>query len=347
MKALALNIAALLMQIPAAHSMPQEHSRPLTSWAEQLSYDIPMRLLQMPVPFEMEYNSEVKRQLTDYLRQGRRDTERMLGRASMYFPIFEHYRQKYNLPEVLKYIPLLESRLTPTVQSEAGAVGLWQFMPATAEHYRLRIDEYVDERMNPYRATEAAMKMLVQLHEEFGDWSLALAAYNCGPGRVRYAIRRTGCDDFWSIQHLLPRQTRRYLPALIATTYVARYYSLHGLLPKPKKHFHQPFQVFRIQYALDLNDIAHHCKISRQLLSQLNPGFLKDYIPYSTRGRYLILPEEALLKFQQYIIKESRKSTHSYAVAVLDSHQRPPILKNLHTYSMDKGKTGGRLQVEI
>ncbi len=324
MKALVLILATYCFPLTAAFSMPQAQTQqPPSSWAEQLSYAIPARLLQMPMPFDIEYNAEVRRQLTDYLRQGRRSTEFMLARRSMYFPIFEHYRLKYKLPEILKYIPLLESRLVPTALSEAGAAGLWQFMPATAEHYRLHIDEYVDERMNPYQATEAAMSMLARLFEEFGDWSLALAAYNCGPGRVRYAVRQTGCDSFWDIEHLLPYQTRRYLPALIATVYVARYHELHGLAPGPKKPYHQPFKVFRIQYALDLNDIAARCKVSRKLLSRLNPGFLQDYIPYSERGRYLILPEEVLLNFQQYIIKESRKSERSYAIAVLDSQQQP------------------------
>ncbi|MCB0579339.1 MAG: transglycosylase SLT domain-containing protein [Phaeodactylibacter sp.] len=325
MKALALTLTLALSPFLAAYATPgQQAARTEAPWQEQLSYDIPVRLLQMPVSFPIEYNAEVKRQLTDYLRRGRRETEKMLARTALYFPIFEYYLKKYNLPNELKYIPLLESRLQPAAESSAGAVGLWQFMPATAGHYRLQIDEYVDERMNPYQATEAAVSMLSRLYEELGDWSLALAAYNCGPGRVRAAVRRTGCHNFWDIQHLLPRQTQRYLPALAATIYVAKFYGLHGLQPDPKKPLYQPFQVFKVQHSLDLGEIARHCKVSRHLLSRLNPGFLQDYIPYSDRGRYLILPEDALASFQRYIIKESRRAKQSYAIAVLSSHSHLP-----------------------
>lgn len=327
MKATALTLTILFFPLLPMYATPQKTElKEAASWPEQLSYEIPLRLLQMPLPFSVEYNAEARRQLTDYLRQGRRETERMLARTALYFPIFEHYLRKYGLPDELKYIPLLESRLVPTAESSAGAAGLWQFMPATAGHYGLHIDEYVDERMNPYQATEAAVEMLAQLYEKFGDWSLALAAYNCGPGRVEAAVRRTGCRNFWDIQHLLPRQTRRYIPALIATIYVARNHCRHGLVPDPKKPLHQPFQVFRVQRALHLNDIARHCGISSRLLYRLNPGFLQDHIPYSSRGRYLILPEEALPDFQKYIIKESRKSKESYAIAVLNSHGHLPVI---------------------
>ncbi len=344
MRALALALTIFLTPLLTANAAPQKFKAQATaSWPEQISYEIPLRLLQMPLPFSVEYNAEVRRQVTDYLRQGRRETEKMMARSALYFPIFEYYLQKYGLPDVLKYIPLLESRLVPTAVSPVGAAGLWQFMPATAEHYRLHIDEYVDERMDPYQATEAALQMLSRLYEDFGDWSLALAAYNCGPGRVKAAVDKTGCHNFWDIQHLLPQQTRRYLPALIATVYVARHYARHGLQPRSPKQFNQPFQVFRVQHALDLNDIARHCSISRRRLSRLNPGFLQDYIPSSSRGRYLILPEETLADFQKYIIKESRKSKESYAVAVLYSRGGNPAPNNQN----GGDKKAGPLKAEI
>ncbi|MCB0585616.1 MAG: lytic transglycosylase domain-containing protein [Phaeodactylibacter sp.] len=344
MRALALALTLLsLPALSAAHENPQRQlKQEAASWPEQLSYDIPLRLLQIPVSFPVEYTAEVRRQITDYLQLGRRETEKMLARTSLYFPIIEHYLQEFNLPDELKYIPLLESRLIPTAESPVGALGLWQFMPATAGHYQLQIDEYVDERMNPYQATEAALRMLAGLHRDFGDWSLALAAYNCGPGRVRSAIRQTGCHNFWDIEHLLPRQTQRYLPALIATIYVANYFRLHGLSPDPKK-LHQPFQVFKVQHSLNLADIARHCKVTRRQLHRLNPGFLQDFIPHSGRGRYLILPEKALPDFQKYIIKESRKSKESFAIAVLNSHHYQPAAKG----ARDRVKKGIRPKADI
>lgn len=338
MKVLALTLTLLLSPFLKAYATScQPVPQPKPSWREQISYDIPVRLLQMPLPFPVEYNEEIQRQLTDYLQRGRRETEKMLARTALYFPIFEYYLRKHGLPDDLKFIPLLESRLLLEAESSVGAVGLWQFMPATARHYQLQIDEYVDDRMNPYQATEAAVKMLAHLYKGFGDWSLVLAAYNCGPGRVRAAVRKTGCKNFWDIQHLLPRQTQRYLPALAATIYVARHYSKHGLQPAPQQKYLQPFQAFKVQHALNLNDIARHCKVSRQLLRRLNPGFLQDHIPCSSRGRYLILPKEALPDFQQYIIKESRKSTQSYAVAVLHT---PPSPARLPGAGRRKSKDG-------
>ncbi len=289
---------------------------------DPLEYEIPMRLLQMDLPFEVEYNPEVKKHLEGYLIRGKRETRQMLSRTAMYFPIFEYYLRKNGLPDELKYIPLLESRLQPKAESSAGAAGLWQFMPIAATHYRLQSNDYVDERLNPFRATEAAVKMLAQLYQEFGDWSLVLAAYNCGPGRVRKALRLTGCDSFWDIQHLLPRQTQRYLPALIATIYVAQNHEMHGISPRFNSNHQKRFRVFRINTSLHLADIASHCQLPVEELLRLNPGYLQDFVPAQPKGHYLILPEVAFSKFQQYIIKESRRGSTSYAVAVLDSKER-------------------------
>jgi len=168
-----------------------------STWKEELQLEIPHRVLSIEYPFDVEYNAVIRQHLDGYLRRGRRETKRMLSRTAMYFPIIEHYLAEYGLPDELKYIPLLESRMWAQAESPVGASGLWQFMPATARHYGLRINDYVDERKNPYRSTGAALRMLKDLHAEFGDWALALAANNCGPGRERRAIRYANCPDFW------------------------------------------------------------------------------------------------------------------------------------------------------
>lgn len=299
------------------------------SWKEQLELEIPHRVLQSDYPFSVEYNSTVSYHIDGYLRRGRLETTRMLSRTAMYFPIIEHYLSEHDLPDDLKYVPLLESRMWAEAESPVGAAGLWQFMPATARHYGLRINDYVDERKNPYLATEAALRMLKVLYAEFEDWALALAAYNCGAGRVRRAIRRANCDDFWAIRPYLPRQTQRYIPALAATIYVAKDYKRYGIEPDFKARLQQPFRVFKMQHELDFPEIARHCRISQIQLHRLNPGFLTDYVPRSRKGHYLILPEEALSHFRGYLIKESRKLDRDYAVAVLDSHKRPLALSKL------------------
>lgn len=292
-----------------------------SDWQEVVTHDIPYRLLcvQDQWPFEVHYNAQVQEELSSYLRTGRREAEAMLGRTPQYFPIIEHYLKVYQLPEELKYIPLLESRLRPAVESAAGAVGLWQFMPGTATGLGLHITDYVDERRSPYQATETAMRYLSRLYRQFDDWALALAAYNCGPGRVRQALRETGCSSFWDIEHKLPRQTRRYLPRLIATIYVGEFYEQHGLQPKQHPYHADHFRVFRIHHSVALDEIARYCEVSLSWLRALNPGYLDHYAPRQETPHFLILPEQALPYFARYIDKESRKVGTDYAIAVLDS----------------------------
>jgi membrane-bound lytic murein transglycosylase D len=284
-------------------------------------------MLDMEWPFRVDYTEQVQEEITDYLRAGKRETERMLGRSVMYFPIFEHYIEAYDLPQELKYIPLLESRLRPAVESSAGAAGLWQFMPATGKGFGLSIDEWVDERKNPYQSTAAALQYLSQLYRQFDDWSLALAAYNCGPGRVSRILKNTGCDNFWDIEHLLPRQTRRYIPRIIATIYVAEQYAQHGLKPRFKQYQKQSFSVFRVHSAVDLAAIAQHCSMSQQQILRWNPGYHSLYAPAREKPYYLILPEHALPAFQNFIIKESRKTGDDYAIAVLESQSKNVVLR--------------------
>lgn len=301
-------------------SLPESKAE-CSDWQQIAAHDIPYRLQseQEDWPFEVHYNEQVQEELSSYLRTGRREAEAMLGRTPQYFPIFEYYLEQYQLPEELKYIPLLESRLRPAAVSAAGAVGLWQFMPRTAEGLGLHLNQYVDERRSPYQATESAVRYLQQLHRQFDDWALALAAYNCGPGRVRRVLRQTGCSSFWDIEHRLPRQTRRYLPRLIATIYVGKYFDEHGLQPKKHKHHADHFRVFRIHHSVELDEIARYCDVSLDWLRALNPGYLDNYAPRQETPHFLILPEQTLPYFARYIDKESRKVGTDYAIAVLDS----------------------------
>ncbi len=317
MKALTLNLllcCSCLMPAAAASDAPD--------WKQESLHDIPYRMLKMDFPFRVDYNHEVREELHSYLRTGRRETEKMLGRSVMYFPIFEHYLQQRNLPKMLKYIPLLESRLKPGIESAAGAAGLWQFMPATGKGFGLRIDEWSDERKDPYRSTEAAVRYLSRLYRQFGEWSLVLAAYNCGPGRVQRALDKTGCDNFWDIAHHLPRQTRAYLPRIIATMYVAEQYQKHHLKPRFRAYQRKSFSVFRVHRELDLEEIAYHCDMSVNTLLAWNPGYLATYIPERDKPHYLILPDHALSRFQKYIIKESRRPGEDYAIAVLKAREK-------------------------
>lgn len=193
---------------------------------------IKLRLEMMACPVKADYNTDVAAYLRRYLTYGIRDTEHMISKGQLYFPIFDHYLDIYGLPKQLRYLPMIESSMVPYAVSYAGASGLWQFMPATGEYMGLIIDQYLDERNDPYKSTEAAVKYLKKLYSRFGTWELALAAYNCGPSRLNRTIRAYGSTDYWKIKNGLPRETRKYVSRYIAACYIGTYHSLHGIQQK-------------------------------------------------------------------------------------------------------------------
>jgi membrane-bound lytic murein transglycosylase D len=267
------------------------------------------RCQQMDLPFTIApFRTRISRHVRHYLTTGRRDTERLLGRAAFYLPVFEQFLREHNLPDALKYVPVIESRLEPGAVSEVGAAGLWQFMPATARYYKLKINEIVDERLDPYRSTEAAMRLFSSLFEEFGDWSLVLAAYNCGPARVRKAMRQTGCANLADILHLLPRQTQRYIPALIAAIYIVENHKVHNLNPlHPGSRMGNP-EMIRVHRRLSFNQIAELGEVSLRNIRKLNPTYLQEVIPSSPKGNVLVLPRKAAERVNAWLLNESDQS---------------------------------------
>ena len=184
--------------------------------------DVPYELVEdrikcIPSSIPLNFNERVYAFVNYFAVIDRDYTRMIMERTPLYFPIIEKYLKKYNLPDELKYLAIIESGLKPNAISRAGAVGLWQFMPGTGNYFKLHTDWYVDDRMDPYKATEAACQYLSQLYSIFNDWGLALAAYNAGPGNVRRAIRRSGYKKkFWDIYRYLPRETRGYVPQFVA-----------------------------------------------------------------------------------------------------------------------------------
>lgn len=271
-----------------------------TKWSTFHKTMIDEQLPEMDCLFEPKYTNEVESYLRAYLTYGIRDTEYLLGRAVMYFPIFEHYIQLYDLPDGLKYLPLIESRLRPVATSTVGAAGLWQFMSPTARSKGLRIDGYVDERRDPYKSTQAALKYLSELYDRFGKWELALAAYNCGSGRVRKAIRYAGSDDFWKILRYLPRETRNYVPRFIAATYVANYYHMHNLRLRYPDFEMQWTRTTKVYDYMTFRQISTATGTNLSILYKLNPSYRKGIIPTSQTGNYLILPEPSMSWFKDW-----------------------------------------------
>lgn len=269
------------------------------------------RLSSMPTEIEMPYNQVVRSYINMYVQRRRDLVESMLGMSLYYMPIFEQALERKGLPLELRYLPVIESALNPDAVSRAGATGLWQFMLPTARGLGLEINTLVDERRDPYASSEAAATYLKQLYDMYNDWSLAIAAYNCGPGNVNKALRRASGDseeikdekkDFWEIYNYLPAETRGYVPAFIAANYVMNYYRQHGISPTIVKR-HLTTDTVRIDKNVHFNQIASVLNIPVEEIRMLNPQFLKDQIPGAYRPYYLTLPTQQCLS---YIMSEKR-----------------------------------------
>lgn len=261
-------------------------------------------LHNLKIPFPARCSTKIKRLVWEQLTLGRRETEKTLGRSAVYFPVFEYFLEQYNLPEELKYIPFVESRMKIRAESPAGAKGLWQFMDYTAVQYKLKVNDSVDERFDLVRSTEAAARLLDDLYGEFGDWLLVLAAYNCGPGRVRRAIRQAGSDHYWDLEQYLPRQTQGYIPSFISAVYVVEYYEQHGLHPKKFRHSFQALKALKLSHFTTLRAVAATTGLPLHTVRQLNPGYQQEIIPASSRGNYLVLPDSAMLTYERALFRE-------------------------------------------
>ena len=254
------------------------------------------RLMALPFVIEMPYNEVVKAFILRYTKRNPKQLAALQQRADCYFPLFTDVLGKNGLPYELCYLPVIESALNPTAHSPVGAAGLWQFMPSTGRLYGLEINSLVDERMDAYKATEAACRFLKSLYNMFGDWNLAIAAYNCGPGNVNKAIHRSGGKrDFWGIYPFLPRETRSYVPIFIAAAYSMNYAQLHGICPA---ELDITIATDTIQTAkrLHLKQVSDVLELDINELRRLNPQYMRDVLPGS-KNYSLCLPEEEVTNF--------------------------------------------------
>ena len=224
----------------------------------------------------------------------------MLGRAEYYFPIFEEIFDAYGVPLELKYLAVIESALNPKAMSRAKAAGLWQFIYSTGRAYNMKINSSIDERYDPIKSTHAAARYLSNLNKIYGDWTLALAAYNCGPGNVNKAIRRSGgSKDYWVISDYLPRETRNYVPAYIGATYIMNYYKEHKIVPMTYDFPVASDTLMITNKKLDFSQISAVLGISVKEIKTLNPQYKKDIIPAVKEGYSLRLPVEQTTAFLQ------------------------------------------------
>ena len=255
------------------------------------------RLKKMNSFIPVQFNKVVKNSIIRYTERIPSVTSRILGLSAYYLPIFEGIMDEYNLPKELKAMAVIESALNPRAVSRAHAKGMWQFMYNTAKLYGLEMTSYVDERYDPIASCRAAAQYLKDSYMVFGDWSLAIASYNCGTGNVSKAIRRSGGKtDFWEIYPYLPRETRGYIPAFIAALYVLNYYKEHNITPAP---ISLPAHVdtFHVDKMLHFQQISENIGISVEQLRDLNPQYLHDIIPGTEHQYVLNLPHTYTLSY--------------------------------------------------
>lgn len=260
---------------------------------------IKVRLRKLNSSIDIRYTPEVKKFLQTYIRSYRGTSETLLGKATMYFQYFDAALQKYNLPTELKMISVIESSLNPNAISPAGAIGLWQFMPATARDMGLSFNSVVDERRDPNKSADAAARYLARLYSIFNDWNLTLAAYNCGPNRVLNAIDAAGGEkDFWSIRKYLPRETQNYVPKFIAINYIFNYYTKHKLKPSFPELDLQITDLTSLYSKVDLRALSRRLGIPYDVMKVLNPMYRQGYIPASDNPMNIILPVRYMNNFK-------------------------------------------------
>ncbi|MFN0036893.1 MAG: lytic transglycosylase domain-containing protein, partial [Saprospiraceae bacterium] len=267
------------------------------------------RLGSLSSCLELRATAVVKGYIKTYVQIQTEKTRNMLGKRLTYFSLYESKMKEYGVPEDLKFLSVVESALNPKAVSRVGATGLWQFMPSTGGEYGLRTNTAVEDRSNPVKSTDAAARHLRDLYERFDDWALALAAYNSGSGRVNAAIRRAGSRNFWSIQRFLPAETRNYVPAFIAATYICNYFQIHGLMPNDPDLDQQLTEYVNVYEGISFRDISDATGIPYQVIKDLNPGFKRDYVPPTTDGHFVIVPQRVMPAFIRYLnsVSSARK----------------------------------------
>lgn len=299
---------------------------------DSITYHNRFEAINVKSPFSLVYNSYTKGYVNLYAKRRRRVTGRMLGLAPIYFPIFEENLDKHGLPLELKYLPIIESALNPKAKSRVGATGLWQFMYRTGKMFDLEATSYYDERSDIYKSTDAACRYLKSLFKMYNNWNMALAAYNCGPGNVNKAIRRSGGKTtYWEIRNYLPRETRGYVPAFIAVNYIMNYASEHNIYPiKPDVSCFQ-IDTVNVSDHLSFAQISEALDIPLEYIEYLNPAYKQSFIPKNTEANTLCLPSNKIGDFltnekKIYALKTEQDKKDSVAFA-----QNKPITSSSAT----------------
>jgi len=305
------------------------------------------RLRGIVSPIRLPYNQIVRKHLVAYVTTHRALTRRMLGQSQYYFPLVERELEKAGLPLELKFLPVIESALQPTATSPSGAVGLWQFMLNTGRQYGLEISSMIDQRRDPVASTRAACAYLKDLYKIYGDWTLAIASYNYGPGNVNKALKRAGSNatTYWDIYPYLPTATRDYIPAFVGLTYAYHYYKDHHIQPYTPS-LPLATDTVTIKHNLHLEQVAATLGIPMELLQALNPQYKQDIIPAAVRTYPLVLPQREISRFleqEQAIYDKDSIYLADHLSTAGKSKQPVPAVAQTTSYKVRKGDTLGAI----
>ncbi|APZ45376.1 lytic transglycosylase [Polaribacter reichenbachii] len=285
--------------------------------------------LNEKTPFNLAFNPALEKVINGYLRYRKKYYPALMAKAKYYFPMFEQYLDQYDIPLEMKYLAIVESALRPKIRSRVGASGIWQFMYGTGKQFDLKVSSYVDERYDPVKSTIAACKYLSQLYRIFGDWDLALAAYNSGPGNVTKAIKRSGgFKNYWNIRPYLPTETAGYVPAFYATMYIFEYANEHNIYSELPQFFNFQTDTIQVKRTISFDQISETINVDEKVLSFLNPAYKLDIIPHIKDRNYAVrLPSNKIIDFLD-------KEQELYALADLDDAKREKPLPKY--FEMDK-----------
>jgi membrane-bound lytic murein transglycosylase D len=307
-----------------------ENKRPLNI------YEARLKILDANTPMDLRYNEKVKSFIDNYVGRNKDLISRMQGVKELYFPLFEQQLDKYDLPLELKYLAIVESGLNPKARSGSGAAGLWQFMYLTGKQYGLEVTSYMDERQDPYKATEAACVYLSKLYDMFGDWNLVLAAYNGGPGYLQKKINSVGSYDFWDLYPHLRKETRNYIPTFIAVNYVMNYSDEHGILSIYPLIIVEETDTITLKKQVELKTLTELLCVNKQTINYLNPAYKKEIYP---KGAILVLPVFAINDFLY-----NEKTNYTFIDAV--DNKEILIDEDRVVYTVHKGDYLGRIAKE-
>jgi membrane-bound lytic murein transglycosylase D len=337
-------LAADSLQDPILFAVPVEVEYIPAEETPELVRDR-LSCLQKTIP--LTYNSTVHGFINYFTIRNREYTRLMLRRQNLFFPLFEKYLAKYNLPEELKYLSVIESGLNPRAVSRASAVGLWQFMSFTGKYFDLNNNWYFDDRMDPEKSTEAACRYLSQLYTIFHNWELALAAYNSGPGTVRRALRRAGPKKktFWEMYNYLPRETRSYVPQFISIIYSMNYAEEHNMIENAMEEA-MPHDTLMVKKFLHLDTFAKLTGTCTEELLLLNPSVRHNAIPESGRTFVLKMPVAAkaeLEKFRASILDSASKAGRKEIELLAKNAVGTTAGRNLIVYQVKNGDVLGSI----